>query len=192
MQVEAHTAAEFSGAIRALMPPGDAWQWPAVGSTESLGAALMDGPANELARVDAQVPALLDLAIEQHTPKLMRWTLADYQAVADASQSDVAAEVIPRRPFVAGSYAGQRLWSGAGATFPVPLVNVRKCRPFAAGSKAGDRVWSHRARYVLLVNYYATAADLDALHAALAAFKQSHMVLFFIDVTERGGEFVDA
>lgn len=190
MQLEQHSAADFAEAIKALMPPGVVWEW-GQGASSGLGEALMTGPAQELARVDAQVNPLLKAAVDLHRPKALSWRLLDYRAVADLSQAGVT-EAMPRRAFVAGSGAGQRLWSAAQASFAVRTHRVDACRPFAAGSPAGARLWGERARYALLVSYYATVADLAALREALATFKQAHMVLFFIDITGDGGEFADA
>jgi hypothetical protein len=187
MQLEQHSAADFANAIRALMPPGEVWDWGQGG----LGDALLSGPAQELARADAEVNPLLDAAVQVHKPKVLSWRLTDYRAVADASQAGVS-ELVPRAAFAAGSAAGSRLWSNAGASFSVPTTVVDVCRPFVAGSPAGTRLWGERARYALLVSYYATVADLAALREALATFKQSHVVLFFIDITQSGGEFIDA
>lgn len=187
MRLEQHSAADFAEAIRALMPPGAVWEWGQGG----LGESLMTGPAQELARVDAQVNPLLAATVDLHRPKALSWRLVDYRAVASASQANQA-EQVPRAAFAVGSAAGGRLWSNTGAAFAVPMHRVDVCRPFAAGSPAGARLWGERARYVLLVSYYATVADLAALREALATFKQEHMVLFFIDITQSGGEFVDA
>ena len=190
MQLEQHSAADFAEAIKALMPPGVVWEW-GQGASSGLGEALMTGPAQELARVDAEVNPLLATAVDLHKPKALSWRLVDYRAVAAASQA-VQAEQVPRAAFAVGSVAGARLWSNAGAAFAVPTHRVEACRPFAAGSPAGARLWGERARYALAVSYYATVADLTALREALATFKQAHMVLFFIDVTGSGGEFADA
>lgn len=187
MQLDQNSATDFADAIKALMPPGVAWEWGQGG----LGDALMSGPAQELSRVDAQVNPLLAAAVELHRPKALSWRLVDYRAVAAASQTDVV-EAVPRRAFAVGSGAGQRLWSDAQATFSIPKQKVEVCRPFAAGSPAGARLWGENARYALLVSYHASVADLAALREALAAFKQAHMVLFFIDITGIGGEFLDA
>lgn len=190
MQLEQHSATDFAEAIRALMPPGVVWEW-GQGAASGLGEALMAGPAQELARVDAEVNPMLDTAVQLHKPKALSWRLVDYRAVADASQAGVT-EQVPRAAFVAGSSAGARLWTGAGAAFAVPTHAVDVCRPFVAGSPTGARMWGARARYALLVSYYATVADLAALREALSAFKQAHMVLFYIDITQSGGEFADA
>jgi hypothetical protein len=187
MMLTPHTAADYGDALRALLPPGAAWEWPAGG----LGDTMLIGTGQELARVDAPVAEVLALALARHTIKLSSWRLVDYQAVAAESQVGIA-ETVPRAAFVVGSAAGQRLWSNAGASFAVPLLQVDMCRPFGAGSAAGTRLWGERARYVLLVTYYASLADLAALREALTAYKQAHMLLFFVDVTGSGGEVVDA
>jgi len=187
MWVETHSVAGFTQALRDLMPPGEAWDWPVGG----LGHGLQKGIATELSRIDALVPDVLTLAIERHRVKLSSFTLADYQAVADASQVGVV-ETMPRKVFVAGSKAGERLWQDAGSVFPVPLVKVERVMPFCAGSKAGERLWSNRARFILVVRYYKTVANVQALWDALMAFKQAHMYLFFIDITQSGGEVLNA
>ena len=187
MQVTPHSTNEFAQALDALLPPGDAWRWPEGGTGYSLLLAM----AQEPARLEAQVQAVLDDAIAAHRVAAGSWRLVDYQRVADASQAGVT-EVVPRAAFVAGSPAGARLWSDAGAMFAVSKAKVEMCRPFAAGSPAGARLWGERARYALLVSYYASVADLAALRAALVAFKQARIYLFFIDITGTGGEFANA
>lgn len=187
MRTDVHTADDFAKVLRALLPPGDAWDWPEGG----VGDQLLRGTAVELSRIDAQVPGLLDAALVLHRPKANAWRLVDYQQVADASQAGFA-EVQPRKPFAAGSGAGQRLWSATPGTFAVPLVRVSFAKPFAAGSGAGQRLWGQRARYVLVVRYYKTVANAQALWDALATFKQAHVYLFFMDITGSGGEFSHA
>lgn len=105
MQLEHHTAADFAQAMRDLLPPGDAWRWPAGG----LGAALTDMPAQELARVDAQAQQILDATVSTHTPVVSLWRLQDYKDVARAVDPTVSTRYV--RPFVAGSAVGGRLWS---------------------------------------------------------------------------------
>jgi hypothetical protein len=187
MQIESHTADDFVAALRALLPPGEAWDWPDGG----VGHALLLDTAQEPARIEAQVQTVLDKAIAAHRVAAGSWRLVDYQRVADASQAAVT-EAVPRAAFASGSPAGARLWSDARATFPVAKTKVEMCRPFSAGSPAGARLWGERARYALLVSYYATVADVPALREALASFKQARIFLFYIDITGSGGEFTDA
>ncbi|WP_180131845.1 hypothetical protein [Rhodoferax sp. BLA1] len=186
MRVDLHTAADFAQALRALLPPGEAWDWPAGG----MGDQLLRGTAVELARVDAQVPIALDAAVELHRPVSNSWRLVDYQRVADASQAGIT-EALPRKPFVAGSGSGQRLWSGVPGTFAVSLTKLSFAKPFVAGSGAGQQLWGPRARHVLVVQYYKTVADVQALWDALMAFKQAHVYLLFMDITGSGGEVLN-
>ena len=181
MLLAAHSADDFAGALRALLPPGEAWDWPAGG----LGATMLGATSIELARVDATVQEVLDLAIARHKVAGGSWRLVDYQRVADESQAGIV-EALPRKVFGAGSFAGQRLWHSP-AVFAVPLTRLSQARPFCAGSCAGDRLWSQRARYVLVVRYYKTVVDVQALWDALMAFKQAHVYLWFMDITESGG-----
>ena len=209
MRVTWHQQPAYAAAIRALMPPGQAWDWPDAADVAgawppfllpgsdtwrwplTLGGELLDSPAYELARVDAEVQPLLDAQIEWHRPKVLSWRLVDYRAVAALSQDDVAEPI--RRSFVAGgSAAGQRLWAQPKAVMPVEVARVDPCRPFAAGSAAGERLWGSEARYVLQVRYYAGVARVSALVDALANFRQAHMQLFFVDITGDGGGFLYA
>lgn len=183
MQLQVHCADDFSGVLQTLLPPGEAWNWP----TGGLGVTMLGATAVELTRVDAAVQDALDLAIERHRIARSAWQLTDYQRVADQSQSGVI-EMLPRSVFGAGSFAGERLWQSP-ATFSVPLTRLSHARPFGAGSFAGERIWGLRARYVLVVRYYKSVADLKRLWDALIAFKQAHFYLWFIDITENGGEF---
>lgn len=100
-------------------------------------------------------------------------------------------EAMPRTMFGVGSHVGARLWSVAapGLTFPVDLVQVdHLIRPLRAGSVVGDRCWGHRSRYILRVRYYRSVVDPEVLWNALADFKQSHVFLWFEDITGIGGE----
>jgi hypothetical protein len=102
--------------LLALLPPGEAWQWPIDGS----GVSLLTATAQELVRVDAQVQGILDLAIERHRIKTTKWSLVEYLNVARASQlGDAAKKSIDARrlkPFSVGSHVGDRCWS-VGARF---------------------------------------------------------------------------
>lgn len=78
--------------------------------TPGFGAVLMTGPAQELARIDAEVNPLLDAAVGQHRPKALSWRLVDYSAIAQAVDPGASLKTV--RPFCAGSSAGGLLWSG--------------------------------------------------------------------------------
>jgi hypothetical protein len=151
MQIQAHTAANFVDAMRGLLPPGQAWQWPDSG----MGAQLLNGMAQELARMDAFAAPLLDAAVTAHTPEHHSWRLADYQAIASGSQTGFA------------QYS----------------VTVGIVKPLTVGSHVGDVLWGARCRYVIAVTYMSGLVDLSKLVAALLAFKQAHAVLFFVDRT---------
>lgn len=124
------------------------------------GVAMLRGTAFELSRLDAAVQELLDEAIRVHKPVLGSWSLADYQRVAQASQ----------------------------VSAPGSVVTVSRPMPFVAGCKVGTRLWGPRSRYVLLVRYDKTVADVARLWSDLMAFKQAHVGLIFIDVTGSSGE----
>lgn len=182
MQLNTYTAQDFLSALRALLPPGEAWQWPAGGQ----GDAVLLATSQELVRVNAQVQGVLDRAIELHKPKSKSWRLIDYKNVAVLSQAGVVEPT--RKAFVAGSKAGARLWKNPPATFAVPLLDVSVAKPFTAGSAAGSRCWSGRARFILVVRYYKTVVNVQALLDALNAFKQAHVYLCLMDITGNGGE----
>lgn len=186
MKVAAHTPREFADAIKVLLPPGAAWEWPEGGT----GDAMLLGTGEELARVDAATQGVLDAAIEAHRPKASSWHISAYRAVAAAAIADV--ETMPRRTFSVGSHVGDRVWSAAapGLAFPIDLVQVdHLLGPFRVGSHAGDRLWGSRARYVMRVRYYRSVVDPAVLWEALSAFKQAHVFLWFEDITGVGGTY---
>nr|WP_314710659.1 hypothetical protein [uncultured Comamonas sp.] len=186
MKLPQHDAGQYAAALRALLPPGQAWQWP----TGGLGDSMLQGTAQELARVGAHGQEVLDAAIEAHRPKAGSWHIDEYRRVANKALDGLQEPT--RRAFTVGSKTGQRLWSGASATlnFPIDLVQVSHLvGPMRVGSKAGDRLWGARGRYVLLVRYYRTVADPKAIWAALDAFKQAHVYLWFEDISGVGGSY---
>lgn len=186
MKLSVHTPREFGDALHALLPPGAAWDWPAGG----LGDALLLGTAAELSRVEAATQGVLDTAIDTHRPMAIDWHISTYRAVAAAAIAGVA-ETMPRRMFGIGSTVGQRLWSVAapGVTFPVDLVRVdHLIRPFRVGaSRVGDSLWASDHIYSLRVRYYRSVIDPAPLRAALSAFKQAQVNLWFEDITGMGG-----
>jgi len=186
MKVTAHTAREFADAIKALLPPGAAWDWPEGG----LGDNMLLGTAAELARVDAEVQGILDNAIELHRPKVGSWHISEYRKVALAALGGLT-ETMPRKTFAVGSHVGDRCWSNAAPsiTFPVDLVRIdHLVGPLRVGSRVGGRCWSTRGRYVMQVRYYRSVVNPKVLWDALMAFKQSHVYLWFEDITGVGGE----
>lgn len=186
MIVDQHSARDFAEAIKALLPPGDAWDWPEGG----FGDALLLGTAEELARIDTDAQAVLDRAIEMHRPKASSWNITEYRRVAREAIAGVA-EVMPRKTFAVGSHVGDRVWSSAApaTTFPVELVRVEHLlQPLHVGSRVGDRLYGSHSRYVMRVYYYRSVVDPKPLFDALKAFKQAHVWLYFIDITGVGGE----
>ena len=184
MQINPHSASEYGNAIAALLPPGAAWDWPA----GSIGRQLLQATGEELARVEAETQKVLDRAIEIHRPGSANWHISAYRAVAAAAVAGIV-ESIPRTPARVGCKVGHRLWSNAGATFPVPLVQVdHLVGPLRVGSHVGDRCWGSRGRYVLRVRYYRSVVNPYLLWQALNAFKQAHVFLWFEDITAAGGE----
>jgi hypothetical protein len=191
MKLRAYSPREFADALKALLPPGAAWEWPEGG----LGDNMLLGTAEELARIGANALDVLDNAIESHRPKTSSWHISEYQRVAEEALGGVV-ETMPRRPFAIGSKVGDRLWSHAapGLDFPIPLVLVEHLVGPARvgnghGSRIGDRLWGSRGRYVLRVRYYRSVADPAALWEALEAFKQSHVFLWFEDISGVGGSY---
>ncbi|WP_310611264.1 hypothetical protein [Limnohabitans sp.] len=116
MLVVQRTVEDYTAALLALLPPGEAWQWPVGGA----GLSLLTATAQELVRVDSQVQGVLDLAIDRHRIKSTKWSLAEYLNVARSSQlGDAAKKSIDAKrlqPFSVGSHVGDRCWS-AGARF---------------------------------------------------------------------------
>lgn len=191
MKVKTHSPREFADALKALLPPGAAWEWPEGG----LGDTMLLGTAEELARVEAATQGVLDNAIETHRPKASSWHISAYQRVAEESLNGLV-ETMPRRPCAIGSKVGDRLWSHAAPeqTFPVALVRMMHLQGPARvgnghGSRIGDRLWSTRSRYVLLVRYYRSVVNPAVIWEALAAFKQAHVYLWFEDITGVGGSY---
>lgn len=178
MKLAAHTPREFADAIKALLPPGAAWEWPEGG----LGDGMLLGTAEELARIEAAAQGVLDNAIESHRPKTSSWHISAYQSAAEAAL-DGLTETMPRRPFAIGSKVGQRLWSHAAPdlTFPIELVRVEHL--------TGPGVWGDRWRYVLRVRYYRSVVNPAVLWEALTEFKQAHVYLYFEDISGAGGSY---
>lgn len=186
MRVDAHSGRDFAEAIKALLPPGAAWDWPVGG----IGDALLLGTAEELARIDSATQAVLDRAVDVHRPKTSSWHISEYRRVARESLGDLA-EAMPRKTFAVGSTVGDRLWSidGPDTTFPVELVRVEHLlQPFHVGSRVGDRLYETGSRYVMRVYYYRSVVDPDVLFEALNEFKQAHVLLQFVDITGVAGE----
>lgn len=187
MMLRLHTVREYANAMLALLPPGAAWRWP----FDGLGDKIFQAFAVELLSIELICQQLLDRAIEMHAPASNSYTLADYQAVADAAAAQFD-EPLPRQASRAGrARAGQRLWSSAaeGSTWPIVKVKLAHLQgPSMVGkSRAGQRLMGERARYVIRVWYYAGVVNPDVIAAALNEFKQSHMVFFFEDITTNAG-----
>lgn len=186
MILEQHSARDFADATKALLPPGPAWEWP----EGSFGDDLLLAMAQELARIDAAAQAVLDRAVAVHKPAATNWNISEYRRVAREAIAGVA-EVMPRKTFAVGARVGDRVWSSAApaTTFPVELVRVEHLlQPLHVGSRVGDRLYGTHSRYVIRVYYYRSVVDPKPLFDALAAFKQAHVWLQFIDVTGVGGE----
>ena len=191
MKVTAHTTREFADALKALLPPGAAWEWPEGG----LGDGMLLGTAEELARIEAAAQGVLDNAIETHRPKTSSWHISAYQSVVEEALRGLV-ETMPRRPFAIGSTVGQRLWSQAAPdlTFPIDLVRVEHLLGparvgYGHGSRIGVRLWGSRGRYVLRVRYYRSVVNPAVLWEALSAFQQSHVFLWFEDISGVGGSY---
>ena len=207
-----YTATDYAQAIKALLPPGAAWDWPQGG----LGATMLHGTAEELARLDRALPDVLRRAIEIHQPAASSWHIREYRKLAEALIAGVV-ERMPRKTFRVGSCAGERLWgvmitwaksprtifavgSPAGGLlwtgrvpkfdkdFPVKFLQLdHLIQPFRVGSGAGEGCYGHRARYILRVRYYQSVVNIAPIASALQAFAQSHVFLWFEDITGQGG-----
>lgn len=172
------TAAEFARALAALLPNGTAWQWPAGG----LGDDLLNGTAQELARVNAQTAPLIEAAIDAHRPGTAQYLLSDYQAIADDNTV-----IIPRQPATIGSAIGYRLWSqnAPEAVSPAPVVTLTcNLNPGTIGDTIGTQLWSSRARYYLRIQCDRSLINMPVLIAALTDFKQAHVCLYLADTAD--------
>jgi hypothetical protein len=199
MKITPHTADDFAGALRNLLPPGNAWKWPEHG----LGAAMLRGTAEELARLESGIPGVLRHATDTHRPKYSSWHISEYQRVADdALAAAGVSEAMPRKTCAIGARIGDRLWSvnAPETDFSVPLVQLfHLFAPMTIGRHVGDgsgrdpsaRLWSvaGRIRYALLVRYYRSVANPEILCTALEAFRQAHVALWFEDITGNGGHY---
>lgn len=187
MKLRIHTVRDYANAMLNLLLEGAAWRWP----VDGLGDKIFQAFAAELVRIEQICQQVLDRAIALHVPTSGKYTLADYQAVADAAAAQFS-ESLPRQASRAGRMrAGQRLWSSAaeGSTWPIIKVKLTHLQgPSIAGKlRAGQRLMGDRARFVIRVWYYAGVVDPDVIAAALLAFKQAHVVLFFEDITTNAG-----
>ena len=183
--MKSHAVTDYADAVMALLPPGAAWNWTKGGT----GYALVSSSCAEFTRLEADIRAVLYSAIKTHAPKFQSWHISEYQRVAENAIAGVT-ELFPRHAATIGCHIGNRLWSGnaQNETFHVPLVTVNRLEgPAHIGRRIGDRLWGHYGRYVLVVRYYKSVVDPALLWDALMAFKQSHVFLWFEDITGVGG-----
>lgn len=186
MQLVKHSARQFASAMLALLPPGQVWQWPET----SFGDYLMMAFAQELTRIDEDLQLVMDRAIEIHRPAQSNWHINAYRAEATKALGTLT-ETMPRKAAGIGMHIGDRLWShnAPNTTFTVPLVQVdHLVGPARIGMRIGDALWGPRSRYIMRVRYYRSVVNPDTLFAALNAFKQAHVYLWFEDITGVGGE----
>ena len=187
MQINQHTDRDYADALKALLPPGAAYEWPVGG----VGDGLMVAAAKELSRIDGAIQQILDRAIELHRPKYGNWHISEYRRVANEALNGIQ-EILPRKPLRVGSHVGDRCWSHAApsTTFPVPLLTVdHLLGPCRVGSPVGMALWSAMGRYVLRVRYYRSVVNPKVVFDALLAFKQAHVFLWFEDITGVGGNY---
>jgi len=186
MRLNRYTARQFADAHEELRPPGAAWRWPTGGFGDSLTLA----QSQEFARLDVEMQALIDYAATVHKPATMIWHIDEYRSIANASLNGLT-ETMPRFSSRASlAKAGQRLWSAVAAsnTFNIDLLQVDLIYPSLANlSRAGQRLYAERVRYALRVRYYDTVVNQTTIAAALQAFKQAHVALWFEDITHRAG-----
>lgn len=151
MSIPTHSARAFADAMQALLPPGQAWEWPQGGTGDTLMLAM----GQELARLSASAPEVVARAVTLHAPGQSDFTLQAYRMAA-------AAEAVRQ-----------------GAQVGDVQVDHLTFKPFQVGSVVGDGVWSPGARYLMRVRYRAGVVSPAALWAALTAFKQAHVALWF-------------
>ena len=112
MQLDQYTANDYLEALRALLPPGEAWQWPSGG----MGASMLLATAQELERVGAQVHGVFDLSIERHKILATRYADSDYLRVAQGSQvmaqGKESISLSRVSPLTTGFKSGSKCWSG--------------------------------------------------------------------------------
>jgi hypothetical protein len=197
MKLAAHTAVDYAAAQRALLPPGAAWDWP----REGFGQDLLVGIGQEPARLEAELPTVLQRAIDLHRPRIVGWHIDQYRRVArEALEAAGIAEALPRQTFAVGAHVGDRCWSASpDKDFEVPLFRIDHLfAPMAAGRHGGDgsgrdpaaRCWSAlHGRFYLLVRYYRSVVDPAVLWDALSRFEQAHVFLWFEDITGIGGRY---
>lgn len=186
MKIAQYSPREYADAIKALLPPGAAWDWPEGG----VGDAMLLGTAEELARVDEATQDALDAAIEAHRPGKCNFHISEYRRVAGEALAGVA-EAMPRKTAAIGCRIGTRLWSHAApeTTFPVDLYRIdHLLGPARIGSRVGCGLWGPLGRRILRVRYYRSVVDPKVLWDALVAFRQAHVFLLFGDITGDGGE----
>jgi hypothetical protein len=151
MSIQRYSARDFADSMQALLPPGQAWEWPRGGT----GDGLMLAMGQELARLASGAPDVVSGAVLAHVPAAANFNVSAYRAVAQA-------EAVRQ-----------------GASMADVQVDHLVCKPLCVGRVAGSRVWSYRARYILRVRYRAAVVDLAALEAQLEKFKQAHVCLWF-------------
>ncbi|MDR2195577.1 MAG: hypothetical protein LBE50_03085 [Gallionellaceae bacterium] len=125
---------------------------------DGFGDTMLVGTGEELARLEIDAKVVLDAAVDAHRPAISSWHINEYRRVANEA---------------AGGIAGVQVDHLLG--------------PFRVGSHAGDGLWGHRSRYIMRVRYNGLIVNAVALWEALAAFKQSHVYLWFEDTTGTGG-----
>ncbi|MCL1961399.1 MAG: hypothetical protein FWG56_06445 [Desulfovibrionaceae bacterium] len=198
MKLQPHTQDDYAQALLALLPPGKAWEWPEGG----FGHSLLRGTAIEPTRIEHDIPNVLQRAIDAHRPRFSSWHISEYQRVAEEALAAAGiTETLPRKTCAIGARIGDRLWSAnaPNTDFAVPLVQCfHLFAPMSIGRRVGDgsgrdpaaRLWSvPRTRYILLVRYYRSVVDPEILRAALEAFRQAHVTLWFEDITGVGGNY---
>lgn len=75
MKIKKYLARDYANAMKGLLPPGLAWQWPVGG----LGDALFLALAQELARLHTFFQGVLDNAINTHKPAYRSWHIDEYR-----------------------------------------------------------------------------------------------------------------
>lgn len=171
------TAADYTGMLRALLPPGAAWNMEAGDTRLDMLAAL----AEEFARLDARADELLIEA----DPRTSTELLPEWEAFLGLTASGTVAE---RQGAVVALLIAQREQTAAfyielAAAMGIPITITKDWVAFRVGaSGAGNLVGGGEWEFIWTV--HAPAATSVEARAAMEAlfrkFKQSHSIVHFI------------
>lgn len=168
------TAAEYLAQLQALLPPGAAWR-------RDEGSALtefLNALAEELARIDQRIDALLNEADPRTTYEL----LADWERVAglpdpctpaDASIEERRLSLVQRLTMLGG--ASRQYFIDLAASLGYPGATVTEFRPFTCVSECEDSLtqppdWPHTWQLNLAETRITNMTCVSACNAALRSW----------------------